>query len=81
MTENPVIHLISKNATPYNETINQVIKHYYKAECIEHLAELLSELPTQDYMKEERIKAIEELGYKNNNASQNILNNILEKLS
>lgn len=81
MTENPVIHLISKNSTPYNETINQIIKYYYKAECVEHLAELLEELPEKDYMKEERIKAISALGYKNNNASQNILNNMLEKIS
>ena len=27
LTENPVIHLISKDATPYNETVNQIVKY------------------------------------------------------
>jgi len=80
MTEMPVIHLISKDAKPYNNTINQIIKHYYKATNLEELKLLLEQIPKNDFMKEERIKALNILGYKNTTASENIYNNILQKL-
>ena len=81
LTENPVIHLISKDATPYNETVNQIVKYYYKANDIDELKNLLEQVPNNDFMKEERINALNELGYKNTTASENIYNDILKKLS
>jgi len=81
LTENPVIHLISPDAKPYNETINQIIKYYYKANNIEELKTLLEHVPQNDFMKEERINALNRLGYKNTTASENILKHILEQIS
>ena len=80
MTEKPVIHLISPFATPYNKTVNRVIKHYYRAENIEDLKTLLERLPEHDTMKEERMRAVEELGFKNNYASKNILDDIIQTI-
>ena len=80
MTGNPVVHLISEFATPYNDTINQVIKNYYHASNVEDLERLLGELPEQDKMRNQRIRAVEELGYKNNYASQNILDDLIQTI-
>lgn len=78
LTENPLIHLVSKDAIPFNETVNKVIENYYKATNIEDLSKLLEQLPENDIMKEQRTKALEDSGFKNINASKNILNNIKE---
>lgn len=80
LTENPLIHLISKDATPFNETVNQVIENYYKATNIKELSKLLEQLPENDIMKTKRINAVNNLGFKNINASQNILNDIKSTL-
>lgn len=76
LTENPLIHLISQDATPFNETVNNVIKNYYKATNIEELTQLLDQLPENDFLKEQRLNALKTLGYKNNYASENILTDI-----
>lgn len=73
-TGQPVIHLISQNATPYNETINQIIKHYYRANDLIELGKLLSELPQNDTMKTARINALE--NYTKFSAAENILEDI-----
>jgi len=80
MTENPIIHLISKNAEPYNDTIKQIIKNYYKATELEELQNLLNKLPNNDCMKDVRQKALKELGYKNNYAALNVINDIMEQI-
>lgn len=80
MTENPVIHLISKDATPYSLTVNKIVENYYKAYCIKDLEELLENLPQNDWMKEKRIKALKELGLKNNYAAKNIMKDFLKQL-
>ena len=81
LTGKPTIHLISKTAAPYNETINQITKHYYNAENIEELESLLTKLPQNDPKKTERLQAIEKLGYNKICASENILNDILKTLN
>ena len=81
LTGKPTIHLISKTAAPYNETINQITKYYYNAENIEELESLLTKLPQNDPKKTERLQAIEKLGYNKICASENILNDILKTLN
>jgi len=80
LTENPVIHLISEFATPYNETINQIIENYYKVKNVEELGILLNYLSKNDPLKSQRIQALEDLGLKNNYAAENILNDLKEIL-
>lgn len=70
LTGNPVIHLISEDAVPYNETINQIIKYYYKVRNIGELENMLSNVFEKDYMKEAREKAIEEMGMKTSSAEK-----------
>ena len=78
MTASPVIHLISESATPFNETVNQVIKNYYKAHNVSELEDMLNTLPDKDTMKEQRLKAVKDLGFKDNYAAQNIVDDIIE---
>lgn len=80
MTGNPVIHLISPEAKPFNETIKKIVKNYYKAGTLEELKDLLNKLPQNDIMKEQRENALENLGYKNNYAAKNLLDDILKQI-
>ena len=81
MSGNPVIHLISEKAKPYNETVKQIVENYYPARNLEELQKLLEDLPQNDWMKEQREKALEKLNYKNNYAAKNILDDILKQIS
>ncbi|MBQ4114690.1 CDP-glycerol glycerophosphotransferase family protein [bacterium] len=80
LTENPVIHLISSSSIPFNKTVSQVIENYYKAHNLEELQKLLEELPQNDWMKSQRVDALKKLGFKNNYAAENILNDLLNQL-
>lgn len=80
MSGNPVIHLISDKAKPYNKTVKQIVENYYPARNLEELQRLLEELPQNDWMKEQREKALEKLNYKDNYAAKNILDDILTQL-
>lgn len=79
-TGKPVIHLISQNATPYNETINQIIKYYYKAQNLENLKSLLDNIEQNDWMEKERKEALNKLNAAQKNAAENILSDILNQL-
>ena len=59
----------------------KIVKYYYKANNIDELKNLLEQIPQNDFMKEERIKALNKLGYKNTIASENIYNDILKKMT
>ena len=80
MSGNPVIHLISEKAKPYNETVKQIVENYYPARNLEELQKLLEDLPQNDWMKEQREKAFAKLNYKDNYAAKNILDDILTQL-
>ena len=83
VTEKPVIHLISENSVGFNPSAEAVVKNYYKAYNINDLEGLLDKviLNNQDYMKELRIKSIQELNFAGVYASQNILDDIEKELN
>ncbi len=82
LTEQPLIHLISEKCVGYNPSASAVIENYYKAHNIEELEILLNNivLNKNDSMKENRIKSIESLGFKNVYAGKNILDDIKKDL-
>jgi UDP-N-acetylglucosamine 2-epimerase len=78
VTENPVIHLVSEQLNP-NSTIQEIDKTYYTAhdsdELIKHLHHVI--LDKNDYKKEERVKLLEKLNFRNSNSAEKIINDIL----
>ena len=79
-TGKPLIHLISQDAQPYNETINNIIKYYYKAHNLTELETYMKDLISEkDMMKQERQEAIEK--YTHSNASIKIKEDIISKLT
>ena len=80
LTGAPVIHLISKTATPYNETINRIIKNYYRAENLEELQQLLNKLPDEDSMKSQRENAIKDFNNSGTTSAEKIVKDILETI-
>lgn len=80
LTGSPVIHLISKTATPYNETINRIIKNYYRAENLEELQMLLNKLPNDDSMKVQRENAIKDFNASETTSAEKIVKDILETI-
>ena len=78
VTGNPVIHLISEHLEP-NSTIKEIDKTYYMAYNTDDLIKYFHQviLDKGDYKKEERIKLLEKLGFKNSNSAEKIINDIL----
>ena len=83
LTENPVIHLVSKSAKEYNDNVKKITKSYYQANNLTELNRYLEEviLNHNDYRKQERIDVIKELGLNNNYCAENILKDIEEELN
>ena len=79
VTENPVIHMISEKFTP-NSVIKEIDKTYYTAHNFEELSQHLNDviLNKTDCKKEARIKLLRNLGLKNNNSAEKIINDILD---
>ena len=66
----------SEYSVPFNQTVKQLIDYYYQVKNIDELQYALENVLKNDYLKQDRVKAYNELGYANSNASQNILDDI-----
>lgn len=78
MTKKPLIHLNSKNATPYNPSVKKIVENYY---CVNNIQELSNALDNviirgNDSLKASRDKLYDELGYDNNYAAFNIIKDL-----
>ena len=78
LTKKPLIHLQSKNAVPFNPSVQKIVENYYNVSDIEQLQQVLDTVLVagNDYKKEERVAALKKYGYENNFAAQNILESI-----
>ena len=75
----PLIHLMS-DKSQFNYSKNPILKTYYKAKNEEELMLLVNTLPQNDSKKNERNELLKELDLQNNNASKNIIDDILNIL-
>ncbi len=83
LTQKPLIHLKSNiEPTPFNPSVKKIINSCYEAHDFESLKEILDEviIKNNDYKIQERKKVYKELGYENNYAAENILEDILNCL-
>lgn len=82
LTKQPVIHMISDSAIPYNPSAADIVKNYYKAHNIDELERHLDTVIIQknDYMKEQRIKALENMNLDNCYAAKNIIDDLKSEL-
>lgn len=83
LTENPVIHLVSKTSAGYNPSVDKITKSYYQAHNTEELKNYLEEviLKKSDKRKQERLNLLKELGLKNNYCAKNIIDDITRELN
>lgn len=79
VTEKPLILLMS-DTSQFSSLKNPILKTYYCARNLDDLKHFLSILPEDDYMKEERLKTLDELGLKNNHSSEIIFSDILNMI-
>lgn len=79
VTEKPLIILMSETS-PFKSLEHPILETYYCARNTDELENLLETIPQNDYMKGKRLDALNRLGLKNNNASENILNDIIEQI-
>lgn len=79
VTENPVIHLISKEFKP-NPMIDEIDKTYYTARNAEELNQHLQEVIENggDYKKDLRKELLKNLNLKDKNSAKLIINDILD---
>ena len=77
LTEKPLVLLMS-DKSQFRSLNHPILRTYYCAHNIDELKHFLEILPENDYMKETRLSALNELGLKNNNASKKIFDDILE---
>ena len=83
LTKKPLIHLKSNiDPTPFNPSVEKIVKSYYEAKNFDELEQILNEIliKNNDYKMLERKKVYEELGYENNYAAKNIIEDILNCL-
>ncbi len=83
LTLKPLIHLKSKiDPTPFNPSVSKIVKSCYEAETYQDLEKILDEVIVKhnDYKALERKKVYREMGYQNNYAAKNILEDILNCL-
>ena len=82
LTKKPLIHLKSLKAMPFNPSVEKIVKTYYSVENIDELKKALDKVVVENYddKKQERIEVMSELGYENNYAAQNIINDLLGTL-
>lgn len=80
VTGKPLIHLMS-GKSQFRESDNPILKTYYRAENLDELKLLMEQLPQNDSKKSLREETLAKIGLKNNNASQNILDDILSQIA
>ena len=83
LTQKPLIHLKSNiDPTPFNPSVDKIVKSCYEAENFDELEKILNEvlIKNNDYKSDQRKKVYKELGYENNYAAKNILEDILNCL-
>ena len=80
VTGKPLIHLMS-DKSQFKDSENPILKTYYRANNLKELQNLLETLPQNDYMKDLRLSTLENIGLKNNCASENILDDIITLIS
>ena len=82
MCQKPCVYLKSKNGTPFNSTVENIINSYYKAENITELKNILYEvlIKNNDYMKNNRDERYKNYNLKENYAAKNIIDDILKTL-
>ena len=83
LTKKPLIHLKSNiDPTPFNPSVEKIVNSCYEAKNFDELEQILNEvlIKNNDYKMLERKKVYEELGYENNYAAKNIIEDILNCL-
>ena len=83
LTKQPVIHLVSSKATPFNESVQKIVKSYYQAHNTEELDNYLEEviIQKQDPKIQERLNVLEELKLKNNYCAKKVIEDIIGELN
>lgn len=81
VTGNPCIHLKSE-AFKGNSLVKNICSTYYETTNLEELKENLDKvlLKKEDTMRNERLKLLEELNFKNNYCAQNIIEDLINDL-
>ena len=79
VTEKPLIILMSESS-PFKTLEHPILETYYCARNKTDLENLLETIPQNDYMRKNRLKTLDTLGLKNNNASENIFHDILNMI-
>ncbi len=82
-TKKPIIRLVSKHFTlPLPPQVQDIYDSFYNAYSLEDLYNFIDEVVIKgnDYMKEKRLKVLEEQNLLNSNATENIYNDIKNTL-
>lgn len=81
-TEKPIIHLISKNSAGYNEIGSIITGAYYKAYTFDDVKTLIENviLNKNDYLKSQRLSALEHVVVNKNGAGAFIAKHIEEEI-
>ncbi len=79
VTQKPLIMLLS-DLSPFKSRKNPILESYYYAFNTDELKNLINKIPENDYLKEKRINLLKNMKMLNNNASQNILHDILKEI-
>ena len=82
LTKQPVIHLVSSNAIPYNPSAKKIVETYYQAHNIDELENFLKTviIDKNDYLKEKRLSLLKEMKLDSCYAAKNILDDIEKEL-
>lgn len=82
LTKMPVIRLVSPDSVPCYAFVEKIISAYYNASNEAELENYFNEviLKQNDYMKNDRIKVYQELGFENNYSAMNIYNYLKKEL-
>lgn len=82
LTKQPVIHLVSNNAIPYNPSAKKIVETYYQAHNIDELENFLKTviIDKNDYLKEKRLSLLKEMKLDSCYAAKNILDDIEKEL-
>ena len=82
LTKQPLIHMVSDCAIPYNPSAADIVKNYYKAHNVEELKQQLDTviINRDDYMKSQRLCALEEMKLAQCYAAKNIIDDLKSEL-
>ena len=82
LTKQPVIHLVSSSAIPYNPSAKKIVETYYQAHNINELENFLKTviIDKNDYLKEKRLSLLKEMKLDSCYAAKNILDDIEKEL-